>query len=640
MILISGILLYSSLAAGQSLDSLNHELQQARTVNAKIHAYEDLIRYYQSVDPQKAFDMAKALMALSQKNNNAEGKAIAYYNYGIYWLLQGQYDSVKHYAALTGKTATSGKVERVHAMGINLMAIYFWNTGKLDSSLRYHLSALRIREKNRDTNGLGISYLGLGSLYATLQKTKDAEEYLIKGWKIGEKTKNDKLIINCMHMLANVYASREQYSKALQVDEKAIKVALKANDKRGVSQIYSNMANCYTELGQYDKSIIYHYKVLEIDKFFKDDRQIADTYFNLATCYQKTGNNQKAIDLASQAVALFKKTGYKEGLNYTLPLLSRSYEDTGNYRQALKAQQDYVQVQKEIFNETSDKTISDLKTQYETEKKEQQIKSLNQKNLIQQLQIRQKNISLIIAGILLIFIISIAYFIYNRRKLKARAVLQEAINKEQEMAARGILDAEERERRRIAGDLHDGVGQMLSAALMNLNSLFQKLGLNTEERYKAEQSLALVTESYDEMRSISHQMMPNALIKAGLASAVKEFINKIDKDKIRVSLETIGLNGRLDEQVETVLFRVIQETVNNVIKHAEADKLHIQLLKDEEGVTVTIEDNGKGFDKSKIKSKTGIGLSNIYSRVGFLKGTVDIDTAPGKGTLINIFVPA
>ncbi|RZL15237.1 MAG: sensor histidine kinase, partial [Pedobacter sp.] len=149
----------------------------------------------------------------------------------------------------------------------------------------------------------------------------------------------------------------------------------------------------------------------------------------------------------------------------------------------------------------------------------------------------------------------------------------------------------------------------------------------------------IVCDSYDEMRAISHQMMPNALIKSGLASAVKEFLNKINKDIIKINLETIGLKDRLDEKTETVLYRVIQETVNNVIKHSGANRMDIIIINDDEGVTATVEDNGKGFDKSKVELKSGIGINNIYSRVEFLKGTVDIDTAPGKGTLVAIYIP-
>src|SRR5690606_17676752 len=134
--------------------------------------------------------------------------------------------------------------------------------------------------------------------------------------------------------------------------------------------------------------------------------------------------------------------------------------------------------------------------------------------------------------------------------------------------------AEEKERRRIAGDLHDGVGQLLSAALLNLKQ-FSK-GLVSSESIKTdtvEDAIKMVEDSYDEMRSISHQMMPNALVKFGLVSAVREFVNKIDGNVIKISLGVSGLDERLESQKETVLYRVIQECVNNVIKHAKATQM-------------------------------------------------------------------
>jgi signal transduction histidine kinase len=134
-------------------------------------------------------------------------------------------------------------------------------------------------------------------------------------------------------------------------------------------------------------------------------------------------------------------------------------------------------------------------------------------------------------------------------------------------------------------------------------------------------------------------MMPNALIKSGLVSALRDFINKIPSEKLKISLETKGIDKGLESTTETVLYRVIQESVNNVIKHAEATALDILLLCDEKEITVSIEDNGKGFNTGDKGKFSGIGLKNMISRVEFLKGTVDISSSPGKGTLVAIFIP-
>nr|HPH24614.1 ATP-binding protein [Chitinophagaceae bacterium] len=142
-----------------------------------------------------------------------------------------------------------------------------------------------------------------------------------------------------------------------------------------------------------------------------------------------------------------------------------------------------------------------------------------------------------------------------------------------------------------------------------------------------------------EVRSVSHNMMPNALVKAGLASAVKEFVNQIDARVVKTDFYTEGLDNKLEKNVETVLYRIIQECVNNVIKHAKATHLDISLIKDNDGVAVTIEDNGIGFDSSNKNNFNGIGLKNIQTRVEFLKGTVEWNSAVGKGTLVAIHIP-
>lgn len=218
--------------------------------------------------------------------------------------------------------------------------------------------------------------------------------------------------------------------------------------------------------------------------------------------------------------------------------------------------------------------------------------------------------------------------------------MQKAIIHQQDLATKGIIEAEERERKRIAGDLHDGVGQLVSAVKMNLDVLISRYLIKQPDAdMLAERTMLMVDESCTEVRSIAHQMMPNALIKSGLVSALRDFLNKIPSDKLKISVQTDGLNERLDGNTETVLYRVIQESVNNAIKHANASNLDIMLISDHNEVTVTIEDNGKGFIVADKKDYEGIGLKNIITRVEYLRGTVDISSAPGKGTLVAIHIP-
>jgi signal transduction histidine kinase len=154
-----------------------------------------------------------------------------------------------------------------------------------------------------------------------------------------------------------------------------------------------------------------------------------------------------------------------------------------------------------------------------------------------------------------------------------------------------------------------------------------------------EKIIGLVDESCKEIRSVSHNMMPNALLRNSLASAVREFIDKIEGKTMKIHLFTEGLDERLDSDIEIVLYRVIQECVNNVVRHANASTLDITILRDKEGISATIEDNGKGFDAKDNTKFEGIGMRNIITRIEYLKGTVEFDSAPGRGTAVLIQVP-
>ena len=240
--------------------------------------------------------------------------------------------------------------------------------------------------------------------------------------------------------------------------------------------------------------------------------------------------------------------------------------------------------------------------------------------------------------VLLVLGILLAFTQYRRSKWKQEAKMKTAVMVQQEIAARAVIEAEEAERQRIAKDLHDGVGQMMSAARMNLSAFEEAASFRSEtEKQDFDRIIGLVDESCREVRAVSHNMMPNALLKQGLASAIREFIHKLDQKKIRVQLYTEGLEERLDSNLETVLYRVIQECVNNVIRHAGASTVDISVVRENDMIRGTIEDNGKGFDTQNLEE--GLGLKNIRTRIDYLKGTVEIDSAPGKGTLVAFHVP-
>lgn len=291
-------------------------------------------------------------------------------------------------------------------------------------------------------------------------------------------------------------------------------------------------------------------------------------------------------------------------------------------------------VETQVPQQDYEHKLIELTNKYESIKQEQQIQQ--QRN-----RIRFQNFLIIgISGLVLLAAL-LFYSQYRRGRLRQESRLTSELLKQQELAVRAVIEAEENERQRIARDLHDGIGQMMSAAKMNLSALQSQMQFSTEEQKQSlEKAIGLVDDSCKEIRTVSHIMMPNALLKNNLASAIRDFVNKLSNKNITATVYAEGLDQRLDANVETVLYRVVQECVQNAIRHSGATRLDISLVRDKDGISGTIEDNGKGFDVSLLHHAGGIGLKNIISRIDYLKGTVDFDSSPGRGTVVSLHIPA
>ena len=224
----------------------------------------------------------------------------------------------------------------------------------------------------------------------------------------------------------------------------------------------------------------------------------------------------------------------------------------------------------------------------------------------------------------------------NRQKIK----LQKEILHQQDLATKAVMNAEDNERKRMAIHLHDGVGQMLSATNLNLQVLEEYHDDPEGFEMVINKTRNILTDAMTEVRTLSHQIMPNMLIKNSLSNALKELIDKSNSPKLHINLKIDGLQDNLNENVQIVMFRVIQECINNTIKHAFASEIFITVKQDPQGILATFRDNGKGFDIDSSQSKShGMGLENIKSRIEFLKGTFMLESEKAKGTTVIVKIP-
>ena len=512
------------------------------------------------------------------------------------------------------------------------VANYF--SGKYDVAAKYLQEAIAILEKdNKNRSKLAPVYNDLAKLY---RKTRDLDKAL-------ENYSNANAIYRSLNdtagiaMILNesgvVYEYKYDYKEAVNRYTMSMHLAEKAGDSLSVSYSLSNIAGVYVIEKKYDLAEKNLLRCLRIREILKDSFSMALAYSDLGVAMNAKGDYKKAIDYLTLSNRLAEKMRYPELQSNNYNELSAVSQKQGDFQKAFEYFNKRTALRDSLFNLEKTKEIQRLNSQYETARKEQQIQS-------QQSRIRMQNYLMAGIGVLVVLGLLLAFSYYKRYRLKQESQLQAEILKQQELKARAILEAEENERQRIAKDLHDGVGQMMSAAKMNLSAIESELSFtDPKQKESFDKAISLVDESCKEVRTVSHIMMPNALLRNSLGNAIHEFVNKLSNKTMQVHVYTEGLDEKLDSNVETVLYRVIQECVHNAMKHAQATNLDISLIRDKDGISGTVEDNGKGFDPADKEKFEGIGLKNIITRIEYLRGTVDFDSAPGRGTVIAMHVP-
>lgn len=633
--------------------------------------------YIEMGDYGKALENYKKALSLRQEISDVSGIAMSYNNIGFIYKDLGDYEK-----AVTNFLFALKQFEKLNdrpaiAITYNYLCAVSVRQKDYPQALAYAANAYAIQEQLNDKNSMAISLQYFANIYSELKEYDKALDYYTKAQAIYTEVNDLRQLGLIKSNIAEMYSRRKMHDKAKPYYLEAINIYQRISNHRSLASIYLSAASSIIESGNLpdarkmiDSATVLtaktqnkeHYKDLyqaeakyhEALGEYKEALQFASRYNNQKDTLLNEANIKALTDMKvkyetekkEQQIVLLNKDNAIKGLeikNQQLQIERNLFELTQN-RLAL-SQADLELANNKLQIQEQDELI--LHQKLDSTEKAKNILALQKKTEIQnleitnrQLQLNRRNVLIGFLGAVMLLGSLLAFSYYRRYKLRQEAKMQAAVLKQQEEATKAVLEAEEAERQRIAKDLHDGVGQMMSAAKMNLSAFESNTWFkNEEEKLAFEKIIALVDESCKEVRSVSHNMMPNALLKNSLASAIREFIDKLDHKKLQVHLYTAGLEERLDSNVETVFYRVIQECVNNVIKHADANTLDISIIRENGEITATIEDNGKGFDSSDRNKFDGIGLKNIRTRVEYLKGSVDFDSAPGKGTLVALHVP-
>lgn len=550
-----------------------------------------------------------------------------------------------------------------------LLALVAEDKGDLQAADKHTKAALAAIPKQPYSTELAVAWYCRGNYLNRKKQDKEAMDALLKSLRIAEAIGNKRMQASCYNFLGIMSVGRKEYDKALDYYQKSLDIALALGDKGREQRTYTNSGIVYMRQGKYDESIRSHQKALQLAKELKDESAEAFVYNDLGSVYMESGYNiPKAIEYLKKAIEIRERLDEKGEISYTYNFLGRAYKKAGNEREAIKWLKKSLAVAQQVGNnkqwyEALDElsfaydhfhrydsayhylrkhnvfrdsirkkeqaeAISELAIQYEAEKKEQQIALLTQKNEIQHLDIRQRNLYLIIASLLAAGATATGWLIYRNKKIK-----EEKLKKEAEMQAELLrLEAQnalQNDRVRISRDLHDNIGSYLTYINTTIDGMSQD---NTADA-KFDKLKDLTLETIGELRRTVWLINKPTVMLEEWVIKLKEYFSGIPHLAVDVRLD--NPSQQLTSLKATTLFRVVQEAVTNAVKYAEADKIAISIKQHQQKLELIITDNGRGFELNEVANR-GFGMENMRQRMQELNGDIEILSSVGKGTTVNL----
>lgn len=633
------------------IDSLDELLQNEKRDSARIDLLIQLSKNYDNVDTTRARNYYRQVEEIAERSGNEVYQGFANELAGVLCTRYDQKKAMQYYNIAMGlltKHQETIRVKRsITSLNNNLGVIHYLN-GDLEGALLFFMEAVKYYEENDPGNlNRGVGYGNISTTYADLKKTDNAVIYSKKAIEFAEKANDKNLLMSASVSHGNNLIKLKRYNEFMPYLEKVKSIAEELKNNYNLYLYYSNIGEYHYNIKEYKHSLDNYKKALQFAMEMDSPGEIGYTLSAIGTCYLYLDNYAMARKHLIEAEKIAKDNQLKGIEQQTYEALSELCEKTRDYKSALVFKNKFIALRDSTYADQNIRRIEFLDAQYQGGKKEKNILALQKDKQIQALSIQQKStLNYILIGSLIAVLI-VAFLMYrnfrNRQQLaKQQYELQQRHIRELEkdkqlVAVDSMLKGQEEERSRLAKDLHDGLGGLLSGVKFSLSNMKDNLIVTPDNMAVFERSLDMIDTSIKELRRVAHNMMPEMLTKFGLDEAVKDYCNTVNATKLlTVKYQSLGMGTRLDKAMEIIVYRVIQELLNNILKHAVASEVFVQLIRENDRLNIVVEDNGKGFDTAILEKSKGAGWANIRSRVEYLKGQLDVHSEPGKGTLVNI----
>ena len=593
------------------------------------------------------YKYAQQTIALAKKINDTKGLAKAHYSMGLVCTNLFKYDSAKQYIGLAEAAALTSKDSFLLANCYNTLSMLYRYQAEYNSSVTYALQSAAIAERATDSALIKLLpkiYYNINGALVGENQFEKAVAYAKKALLFTNYPDEQRYKILLHSAIADAYINLKQTTAAKPFLDNAValtknfdNIILKILTASSEGFYYDQTANYKKALAAYQLS--YQYADSNNNNYLK-----AEAGDNLATIYYKIKNYTEANRFATEANAIALSVNHIKVVASTFNTLKNTAEAKGEYKKALQYAAQYKIYADSATNEATQKTTLSLESKYQSQKKEKEIAELKIANAEKELAAVKRNRFLLIGSLgaaAIMLILGLMYRNSNSKKilaLKEQDIQKEQIKflegQQQVISLQSMVNGQETERTRIAKDLHDGLGGLFSTMKMYFSTL-QHEQEKLKENTLFNKSYELIDTASEEVRRIAHNMMPEVLAKLGLVPAIQDMCSNISSGKlIQVKLQSYGMEQRLNASTEIMLYRIVQELLSNIIKHAQATEAIVQFNLDVGRLMVTVEDNGIGFNQHDIDDKKHSGLQIIKSRVNYLHGTITIDSREKVGTTV------
>lgn len=642
IILVFFVLINSCYCYSQSkVDSLLSLFQQETNPDIRIDLSYKIARLTLRNQP----DICKEVIysAISDSNIISDkymlGKNLNYL--GIVYQYQAIYDSADYYFNRCLKIAKQITNMQLEMFAYNNLAINFKNNGDYEDAINYFIKVLEEEEKRDNKERIAAVLNDIGNTYLYMNNFEMGIEYQRKALKIIEQV--DTITNSAISIKANTLNSIGYTYNALEINDSALHYYEKSLVlKKQINNLYSW---CNTKLNLCNllpwdsyEYVLCNQELLEVQKQINDRRGIVETRINLALSYSEMGDVKKSLNDNFDILNNYSDLCDDKMLGQLHKNIAGDYYLLGDFKSAYDYRIYYDHFQDSIRNKIYSSDILEITEKYQSERKDREITAqnleiVNAKLRISETELRVSNKNKLIylllgGGLTLLFF---GLFIIQRNKRKAQQEKDKAIITEQEKGLIAVFNAQEEERGRVAKDLHDGIGQQISAVNLNFQALAKKIvSISDDFKPDINKIKKMIADTGTDVRSISHQMMPRALTKYGLIDALEDMIDSsFVNSKIKCEFEYFNMDKRLPQNIEIGLYRIAQELVSNIFRHSQAQKVNIQLVKKENHCILIVQDDGRGIED---KNTDGIGIRNMNSRLSAMNGELNLESDSHSGT--------